>query len=153
MVFPLMRESLLLNVGRIRFTRVIKLYMILYIGSFESLRDSGEDTILMMTSFCLAYQVKKNGSVKRVNVKNIFSNALVSIRVWSKEAITPEMFSIINTITIHVKEVIADGIVYNLGDDSKAANDNYTIREITPDDSRKNGCYLSRNSMTLSLAN
>lgn len=124
---------------------------ILWIGSTESYRGTGEDTIDMMAAVGVAFAVKKNGSVKRVEQIKECTPVPLNIRVWSKDEIRQEIFSTINSLTIRGKEVIAGGSIYNLGEEIAVEPGTYLIKKISPCFSKKNAAQQLKNSMSLLL--
>ncbi|RJR09295.1 hypothetical protein C4588_05040 [Candidatus Parcubacteria bacterium] len=123
---------------------------ILWISGDGELRGTGEDTIEMLADVGIAYQVKRNGSVKRLCEKSESIPGVFSIRVWSKEELTQEMFAAVATIEVVGSEVIAGSIKINLGDEISLDNGIYAIRRISPSYSRKNNSQL-KNSISLIL--
>jgi hypothetical protein len=49
------------------------------------------------------------------------------------------------------RELKAGDRIFNLGDEIKVADGVYSIREVTPAYSRKNGCQLLKNSVYIAL--
>jgi hypothetical protein len=123
---------------------------ILWISGDGELRGTGDDTIEMLADVGIAYQVKRNGSVKRVCEKSNSVPGVFSIRVWSKEELTQEMFAAVATIEVIGNEVIAGNLTCNLGNEISIDNGIYSIRRISPSYSRKNN-YQLKNSLTITL--
>lgn len=126
---------------------------VLWVRSTGELRGTAEDMLSLISDVGLAMHIKKNGCVKRVEEIKIFSPELLSIRVWSKEEITQEIFAALTTIEVVGKEVIAGSIKINLGDENTISDGCYSIREVTQAYSRKNGCRVLKNSLTILLQN
>lgn len=124
---------------------------ILWIGSTDTFKGTGEDTIEMLANVGIAMSVKKNGCVKRVNELKDFSPDVLAIRIWSKEELCEEMFSDVHSIAINGKEVIAGTLTYNLGDEVALNDGFYTVKNISPSYSRKNSSFRLKNSITLLL--
>jgi hypothetical protein len=120
---------------------------ILWISSDGNLRGTGEDTIDMLNNVGL--------SAKRINhveEKRNESSGFYNIRVWSKEALSQELFNGIDRVIVANKEVLAGKLTTNLGDENIIPDGVYSIREVTPAYSRKNNTKL-QNSMMLTLIN
>jgi len=122
---------------------------ILWIGSTDSFQGTGEDTIEMLANVGVAYQVKKNGCVKRVEEIKECSPGLLSIRVWSKEIISVDTLVGLTSITISGSLVSAGNLVIHLGEETRISSGSYNIREVSQAYSRKNGCYALKNSVQL----
>ncbi len=126
---------------------------ILWIGSTDGLRGTGEDAIEMLANIGLALAVKKNGCVKRINEMKDGAREILSVRIWSRDELTDEMFSDVHAINVIGKEVRAGKLILFLGDEATISNGNYSIRQVSHSYSRKHGGYRLKNSMNLLLNN
>lgn len=124
---------------------------ILWISSTDELQGTGEDTIKMLADIGVAYQIKNNSSVKRFCEKNDSMPDIFSIRVWSKDELVKDLFSGVESVEIKGKEVVAGKVKINLGDEVSVSEGIYLIREVSQAYSRKNGCCLLKNSLTMLL--
>jgi len=119
---------------------------ILWISSDGNLRGTGEDTIDMLNNVGL--------SAKRINhveEKRNESSGFYNIRVWSKESLSQELLNGVESVQVVGRELKAGDRIFNLGDEIKVADGVYSIREVTPAYSRKNGCQLLKNSVYIAL--
>ena len=124
---------------------------ILWIGSTDTLKGTGEDSIEMLANVGIAMAVKKNGCVTRVNEIKECARGILSIRVWSKDELSQEMFSDVQSIAIAGNQVMAGSLTYNLGDEVTLADGFYTVKSISPSYSRKNSGCMLKNSLSLLL--
>ena len=126
---------------------------ILWIGSTQTLKGTGEDTIEMLAAIGEAYAIKKNGSVKIVNEAQECSPCVLAIRVCSKEELQPEMLRGINEILILDRIVHAGVYEYSLGEENNINDGIYSVRSISVCYSKKKSSIVLRNSLSLLLQN
>ncbi len=125
---------------------------ILWIGDKEGVSGTGEDTIRMLCNTGIGSRINKeeNRLTRAVGIVKP-QTQLESIRVWSKNELTPELFSGICEIRIEKGQANVNEQLLNLGDENKITDGIYSIKTAVQSTSRKNKFVLLKNSLTLYL--
>jgi len=123
---------------------------ILWIGDKEGVTGTGEDTIRMLCNAGIGSQINREES-KLTRAVTIVKpqTQLEFIRVWSKNELTPELFSGVSEIKIENGQTIVKEQLLNLGDENKLNDGIYRIKTAVQSTSRKNKLVLLKNSLTL----
>jgi hypothetical protein len=91
---------------------------ILWIGN-NGLKGTADDTIKMLACAGQAYQIKKNGGIKRYHKVTEIKCDVLSVRVWSNDEIYAKNFSGITEILIENQKALLGDYTLNIGDEYK----------------------------------
>lgn len=125
---------------------------ILWIGDKDDLRGTADDTIEMLSNLGLAMHVKSNGSVKRYKEISNTAPEISSIRLWSKEELSAEVFVDETELIVESGSVLLGASKLNLGQECEITDGIYKINDIINSRSRKDNNRLLRKSLTVYIA-
>ena len=124
---------------------------ILWITSKQGLRGIAEDTIEMLADIGAGYHVKKNGCVKRYYEVASRKSPIRNLRLWSKEEIKVDKYSVVKEILIENNKAIIGEDVFPIGDECKIEDGIFKISSIVNSISKRNNTIL-KNSLSVAIS-
>lgn len=125
---------------------------ILWIKDINGLRGTANDTIQMLANLELGFQIKSNGSLKRIREKKVERITTKNIRIWSSDSISSVKYECASEILIESNKALINGSILNVGEECRISEGVYKILSVVQAVSRSNNRPL-KNSLVIYLQN